>query len=150
MTTTEKEVYYTAKELAKQHKISRPTIMNWIHSDKLEATKLGGRYRISQTQWDKFVASQNQKSATDYLILRQLEPGLMIVEEWAKWTAKTLPNDEGEVIMSQPRCEAYIALKRDVEPLVGWHRYERHEILSTSAAYSTAINYLSAVLLDGE
>ena len=52
-----KEIY-TLKEVEEIMKVSRRTIYNWIKENKLEVTKPGGQYRVSQEALDKFLSGR--------------------------------------------------------------------------------------------
>lgn len=43
------DIYYTADDVAKLLKISYRTVLRWIETGKLEASKPGGEWRISAT-----------------------------------------------------------------------------------------------------
>ena len=47
--------FYTVKEIAEMLKMNEQTIFRFIREGKLEATKVGGRYRITQEQLDRFI-----------------------------------------------------------------------------------------------
>ena len=50
---------YTVKQVAEILQCDTETVRNYIRKDKLEASKLGNRYRITEEDLKKFL--QNQK-----------------------------------------------------------------------------------------
>lgn len=47
--------YLTTKEVAEQAKVTVKTVLNWIKSNKIPATKLGKSYRIEQKDFHDFL-----------------------------------------------------------------------------------------------
>lgn len=52
----EREAVYSPDEAAKILGVHRNTIMRWIRDETLYAAKLGGRYRISQSEIDRLTS----------------------------------------------------------------------------------------------
>jgi excisionase family DNA binding protein len=51
----ENERYYTPPELAALYKVTRQAIWKWIREGRINAIRLGSAYRISETEWAKFL-----------------------------------------------------------------------------------------------
>ena len=52
----EQETYLTVHEVAARLKYQPTTVWNWIRAGKLQATKLGRNYRITETDLAAFTA----------------------------------------------------------------------------------------------
>jgi excisionase family DNA binding protein len=46
---------YTAEEVAEILKVSSQSILNWIHAEKLKGIKVGGTYRVKESDLKKFL-----------------------------------------------------------------------------------------------
>ena len=55
------EQYYTLKEVASMVKVRYLTIYRWVQAGKLETSKVGKQYRISQTVLDRLLAKYEVK-----------------------------------------------------------------------------------------
>jgi excisionase family DNA binding protein len=55
------EQWYTLKEIAEKFKVTVQTIRNWIRQGKIRAIKLGGNWRISQSEVDNFTEESSKK-----------------------------------------------------------------------------------------
>jgi excisionase family DNA binding protein len=51
---TPKQHYYTA-EVARQYRVTRQSIWNWIKTGRLQAIKVGANYRTSETSLSAFL-----------------------------------------------------------------------------------------------
>ena len=47
--------FYTVQEIAEMLKVSEMTVIRWIKSNKLKASKLGGQFRIKKQDLEDFV-----------------------------------------------------------------------------------------------
>ena len=47
--------YYSISEVAKNLKLSQKSIRRYIHSGQLRASKVGGVYRLSETEIKNFI-----------------------------------------------------------------------------------------------
>jgi len=47
--------FLTPNEIAELLKVDPRTVRNWINNNKLEAVKLGNRWRIKKDDFDKFI-----------------------------------------------------------------------------------------------
>ena len=52
------ERYYTSPELAATYKVTRQAIWNWIRQGRIKAIRLGTKYRISESEWMKFLETE--------------------------------------------------------------------------------------------
>lgn len=57
----ENEHYYTPPELAALYKVTRQAIWNWIKQGRIKAVRLGTVYRISQSEWTKFLETKQAR-----------------------------------------------------------------------------------------
>ncbi len=57
-----KKKYYTTQEVAKMFKVVYITVYRWIRTNKLEAVKAGGRYRITKEYIERFLLNASEKS----------------------------------------------------------------------------------------
>lgn len=48
---------YTIAEVSEMTKISRKTILSYIHDAKIKAIRIGGSYRISEEALNRFIAN---------------------------------------------------------------------------------------------
>jgi excisionase family DNA binding protein len=55
------EEYLTTEEVAKCLRIHKATVTRWLKEGKLKAMKKGRRWLISQSDYDKFVSSEEVK-----------------------------------------------------------------------------------------
>lgn len=55
------EEFYLAEELAKKLRVNIMTIYRYIKAGKLSAHKIGKEYRISITEFDKFMRQNSTK-----------------------------------------------------------------------------------------
>jgi excisionase family DNA binding protein len=55
------ERYYTPPELAAQYRVTRQAIWNWIRQGRLRAIRLGTVYRISESDWNAFLETQQKQ-----------------------------------------------------------------------------------------
>lgn len=54
------EQYYTINEIAEMLKVAYLTVYRWIISGKLEAYKVGKQFRISHTDFNKFLEASKK------------------------------------------------------------------------------------------
>jgi len=54
----EYEKYYSLNEVADILKVHYNTVLRWITLDKLNATKVGDSWRVSESQLNKFLGKQ--------------------------------------------------------------------------------------------
>lgn len=57
----QQERFYTPPELAAHYRITRQAIWNWIRQGRLKAIRLGTVYRISESEWNSFLSSQQAR-----------------------------------------------------------------------------------------
>jgi excisionase family DNA binding protein len=50
--------FLTIDEVAKELRVNRRTVMRWIKSGKLPALQVGKNYRISKTDYQRFLSEQ--------------------------------------------------------------------------------------------
>jgi excisionase family DNA binding protein len=55
------EVYYTSPELAALYKVTRQAIWSWIKQGRIKAIRLGTKYRISESEWMKFLDTEQAR-----------------------------------------------------------------------------------------
>jgi excisionase family DNA binding protein len=49
------ETYYTLPEIAEKLKVSRRTVYRWVQGKELPAYKLGGEFRITERDLERFL-----------------------------------------------------------------------------------------------
>ncbi len=54
--------FYTVKQVAELLQVHWQTVLNYIKNKKLEATKLGKGYRVSQRSLDRFIKQNSSAS----------------------------------------------------------------------------------------
>ena len=54
---------YNLSEIEKILGVSRETLFNYMRSGKLEAIKIGGKWKVKEETLKKLIASGNQKTA---------------------------------------------------------------------------------------
>jgi excisionase family DNA binding protein len=52
---TVEETYYTLPEIAEKLKVSRRTVYRWVQAEQLPAYKLGGEFRITERDLERFL-----------------------------------------------------------------------------------------------
>jgi excisionase family DNA binding protein len=57
----ENERYYTSPELAALYKVTRQAIWSWIRQGRIKAIRLGATYRISESEWLKFLDTEQAR-----------------------------------------------------------------------------------------
>jgi excisionase family DNA binding protein len=57
----ENERYYTSPELAAVYKVTRQAIWSWIKQGRIKAIRLGTKYRISESEWMKFLDTEQAR-----------------------------------------------------------------------------------------
>ena len=57
----ENERYYTSPELAALYKVTRQAIWSWIKQGRIKAIRLGATYRISESEWMKFLDTEQAR-----------------------------------------------------------------------------------------
>ena len=55
------EIYYTSPELAATYKVTRQAIWNWIRQGRIKAIRLGNVYRISESEWTRFLDGEKAR-----------------------------------------------------------------------------------------
>jgi excisionase family DNA binding protein len=55
------ERYYTPPELAARYRVTRQAIWNWIKQGRIKAIRLGTVYRISESEWSKFLDTEQAR-----------------------------------------------------------------------------------------
>ncbi len=55
---TVEETYYTLPEIAEKLKVSRRTVYRWVQAGELPAYKLGGEFRITERDLEKFLEAR--------------------------------------------------------------------------------------------
>ena len=55
---SEREVLYTTEEVATLMKVTSRTVQRWIREKKLEAVRVGGRYRIPDSVLQSFIGKK--------------------------------------------------------------------------------------------
>jgi excisionase family DNA binding protein len=55
---TVEETYFTVEEVAERLKVSHMTVYRWIKARKLGAYKIGGEYRITEGDIDRFLEAR--------------------------------------------------------------------------------------------
>ena len=93
------DIYYTADEVAKLLKSSYRTVLRWIETGKLEASKPGGEWRISATALGKLLEKTKKEG--------QAASPKMPIERWT--------GDEREIIC--PACKSYICYPEDIKTI---------------------------------
>lgn len=58
---TAKEDFFTAKELAEKIKVNVMTIYRYIDAGRLKAHKIGKEFRITKTEFEKFLKNTSTK-----------------------------------------------------------------------------------------
>ena len=58
------ENFRTVKEIADTYKLTSETLLRWIKDGDLEAIRVGGQYRISDTNWEKYLTQQQASAAS--------------------------------------------------------------------------------------
>jgi len=53
--------WHTIPELAEQVSMSRKTIWAWVRDGKLKSERYGAQHRISECDWQQFLAECNAK-----------------------------------------------------------------------------------------
>ena len=54
----QEERYYTPPELAATYRVTRQAIWNWIKQGRIKAIRLGTVYRISESEWLRFLETE--------------------------------------------------------------------------------------------
>ncbi len=52
---TVEETYFTVEEVAERLKVSHMTVYRWIKAGKLDAYKIGGEFRITERDIERFL-----------------------------------------------------------------------------------------------
>jgi excisionase family DNA binding protein len=55
---TVEETYYTLREVAEKLRVSRRTVYRWVQAKELPAYKLGGEFRITERDLEKFLEAR--------------------------------------------------------------------------------------------
>jgi excisionase family DNA binding protein len=52
--------FFTIAEMADELRVSKPTLMQYVHSGKLPTVMIGKQYRIARYDFDAFLAKQRK------------------------------------------------------------------------------------------
>jgi excisionase family DNA binding protein len=52
------ETYYTLREVAEKLRVSRRTVYRWVQARELPAYKLGGEFRITERDLERFLKAR--------------------------------------------------------------------------------------------
>ena len=55
---TVEETYYTLREVAEKLRVSRRTVYRWVQAKELPAYRLGGEFRITERDLEKFLEAR--------------------------------------------------------------------------------------------
>ena len=62
---TVEEAYFTVDEVAERLKVSHMTVYRWIKTGKLDAYKLGGEFRITERDIERFLEARRFRGKGD-------------------------------------------------------------------------------------
>jgi excisionase family DNA binding protein len=57
------ETYYTLREVAEKLRVSRRTVYRWVQAKELPAYKLGGEFRVTERDLERFLEARRTLKA---------------------------------------------------------------------------------------